>query len=317
MDSDMKLTVNESDLLQRRIGKHTMFLDKTDTGISQVLIKHSGKEGWAREPEFMEIINEEVTEGMVAFDLGANVGLVTLLLADLVGEGGHVYAVEPSPCNFDILNRNIKQNNYSERVSASQVAISNTNGTSKFFISTASNLHGLLESRHTENAIDVKVQMADDFFKDKPLPNFIKMDIEGAEVEAIEGMLETLKKANSPVKILIETHPMYYTPDRALEPKLRTLLEYGFNIKYVITTGQSNPPYFAERGYTPSRIFKSSTWNRSIFSDVSNEDAIDATCGQHRQIIKRPLRSCLSKPWLFFNRSMVNNRIVRGIFLEK
>ena len=119
------------------------------------------------------------------------------------------------------------------------------------------------------------------------------------------------------MKILIETHPMYYTAERALEPKLKILLEYGFNIKYVITTGQPNPPFFAERGYTPSKIFKSSTWNRSIFKNISNEDALNATCGEHSQIVKRSLRSCLAKPWLFFNRNLVNNRIVRGIFLEK
>ena len=44
-------------------------------------------------------------------DLGANIGYYTLILAQLVGKSGHVYAFEPDPLNFEILSKNVKENN--------------------------------------------------------------------------------------------------------------------------------------------------------------------------------------------------------------
>ena len=84
-----------------------IYLDKKDPGISRTLIKPKFFRKWHREPEFMDIIEKEVTKGMVAFDLGANIGYVTLCLANLIGKQGHVYAVEPSPHNFEILKNKI------------------------------------------------------------------------------------------------------------------------------------------------------------------------------------------------------------------
>ena len=100
MNPSMKFHLIESDLIKRKIGNHLMFLDRKDLGISKTLIKTPRWRKWPREPEFMEIIQDEVREGMVAFDLGANIGYVTLILAELVGPSGHVYAVEPNPRNF-------------------------------------------------------------------------------------------------------------------------------------------------------------------------------------------------------------------------
>ena len=164
----------------------------------------------------MDIIDSEVREGMVAFDLGANIGYVTLQLAERVGSKGRVYAVEPSPENFTILSRNIELNHYSDRVVLYETAISNRNGTSQFYISKSSNLHGLNPSSHTTQSVEVVVQTGDKFFSDKPSPNFIKMDIEGAEVEALEGMRETRERAEPPVKILMEVHSMDYSPQHTL-----------------------------------------------------------------------------------------------------
>ena len=75
---------------------------------------------------------------MVAFDLGANIGYITLILADLVGKNGQVYAVEPSPRNFEILTKNIELNNCADRVSAYQLAISDKDGMTSFFLSSSS-----------------------------------------------------------------------------------------------------------------------------------------------------------------------------------
>ena len=267
-----------------------MFLDKKDNGISKALLRSNGRKKWDREPEFMDIIQTEVHEGMVAFDLGANIGYVTLVLSELVGPKGHVFAVEPSPRNFEILKRNIELNNYSDRVTAFQMAISNQNKTTKFYISKASNLHSLIPSPHTQKTIEVPTKTTDDFFKDKPFPNFIKMDLEGGEVEAFQGMMKTMAKAKPPVKILVEVHPMYYTSERSFEKELQKMVDLGFRAKYVVSAGIAEPDFFKERGYKPKKIYYESPWYRGVYTDVSSRDMILASNHCHTQIIKKPLK---------------------------
>ena len=317
MPSTIGIDSLENSLVNLKVGKHHMFLDKDDTGISRVLIKKHRSNKWPREPEFMDIITEEVTEGMVAFDLGANIGYITLILADLVGKNGRVYAVEPSPRNFEILTKNIELNNCTDRISAHQLAISDKDGTTSFFLSSSSNLGGLTSSGHTNASIEVEVQMSNTFFSDKPCPNFIKMDIEGAEVEAIAGMIETLSKAKLPVKILMETHPDYYQDGRNLEPCLQRLFEIGFETKYVITAGTAWPDFFIKKGYKPQRVYHTGTWSRGVYSKISEKDVIDAACNLHPGSFKRSFRSCLKRPWMLFNRTVTTKKVVRGILLEK
>ncbi|MBC8488000.1 MAG: FkbM family methyltransferase [Bacteroidetes bacterium] len=314
---DYPQQINNTDLIQKKVGNHEMLLDKTDHGISRVLIKKSNSRKWPREPEFMDIITDEISDGMVAFDLGANIGYITLIMADKVGESGHVYAVEPDPRNFAILEKNIRLNNYTERVSSYQTAISNRNGTCRFFLSRSSNLGSLHATGNTKGAIDVTAQTGDTFFSDKLQPDFIKMDIEGAEVEALEGMLKTLEKKKGVVKILMETHSMYYNPEDSLKQQLIKLFEIGFRAKYVITAGIPKPFFFASRGYEPCRIYNSGYWTRGVYTGISNEDVFDSVRNMHTELIKVPFKKCLLRPWHFFNRTVHSHKIVRGLFLEK
>ena len=315
MDSPQK--INSADLIKKTDVIHEMLLDQTDHGISRVLIKKSNSRQWPREPEFMDIITDELSEGMVAFDLGANIGYITLIMADMVGKNGHVYAVEPDPRNFVILEKNIRLNNYTERVSTYQTAISNRNGTCRFFHSKSSNLGSLCATGNTNGVIDVAVQTGDEFFSDKVLPDFIKMDIEGAEVEAIEGMLKTLEKKRGVVKILIETHSMYYNPEDSLKQQLIKLFEIGFRVKYLITAGVPKPFFFASRGYKPCKVYSSGYWTRGVYRGISNEDVLESVRNLHTELIKKSFKKCLIRPWQFLNRTVHSLKIVRGLFLEK
>ena len=143
------------------------------------------------------------------------------------------------------------------------------------------------------------------------------MDLEGAEVEAIEGMFETLTRAKPPVKILLEVHPMYYSAERNLADQLHKLIDIGFHSKYVISAGLAKPDFFVERGYMPKKVYFSGSWSRGVYSGVSNHDMIAAACYPHKQLIKRLLRNCLKRPYLLFNRTIHSNKIVRGLLLEK
>lgn len=294
----------ENGLIKRKIGNHLMYLDPKDNGISKTLRRMTPK-GQMREPAFMHIVKQEVREGMVALDLGANVGYVTLTLAELIGEAGTIYALEPEPRNFNILSKNIFLNGYDKFVYPYQLGGSNKIGSLRFYKSGKSNLGGMYKTEHTNAVIDVPATTMDGFFKDKKSPNFIKMDIEGHEVEVLEGMYETLKNSPPPVKILMEVHPGYYSEEHSLEVQLRRLLEIGFRTKYVVSAGIAQPDFFIENGYKPFKVYKiaQTKFERGIYTNISDEHMLIAACRKHRQ---------------FNNRlNIYVNHIVRAIMIEK
>ena len=102
-------------LILKDFGENKMYLLKDDPGISRTLRKSHGYQN--REVEFMSLIRKHVKMGQVCFDIGANIGYLTLILAKLVGPTGIVYAVEPKPANYKVLKKNIRLNEYKNIIS--------------------------------------------------------------------------------------------------------------------------------------------------------------------------------------------------------
>lgn len=296
------LLTSEDKLVRKQIGNHVMYLDLKDSGVSATLMRM--KPGSPdRETAFMKILRQELKEGMTVIDIGANIGYVTLIMAELVGPSGKVYAIDPNPNSFRVLVKNIQANGYTDFVFPYQMGISNTNGVSKFYVSDKWNLSGMSATKHSKQVINIPVTTLDDFMKDKGYPDFIKMDIEGHEVEALEGMYWTLKNADRPVKILIEVHQIYYSENHSLEKQLRKLLDISFNTKYVISAGVARPDFFAMHGYEPVEVFYTGGSYRGIYTKVSNEHMLMAACHEHDQFIE--------------HRNLQTKKIVRAIMIEK
>lgn len=300
--SILNLFTKKDILIKRKIGNNIMYLDLKDSGLSTALMRM--KPGSPdREPAFMKILRQEVKEGMTVIDIGANIGYVTLIMAELVRPSGRIYAFEPEPRNFKILDQNIEINGYSDFCTPYQIGISNRNGVAKFYVSDMSNLSSMVSGKHVRRSIEVEVRTLDDFMKDKDSPNFIKMDIEGHEVEALEGMYQTLRNAEPPVKILMEVHPGSYSENHSLEKQLRRLIDIGFNTKYVVSAGVAKPDFFAIHGYEPAEVFYTGGWYRGIYTDVSNEHMLMAACHEHKQFIKY--------------RNLYSDKIVRALMIER
>jgi len=296
----------EKGYIKRNIGNHIMYLDPNDakTGISQTLRRmQPGKPD--REPCFMHILKEEVKSDMVTLDLGANIGYITLIMAEIVGKKGKVYALEPDENNFKILTENIKLNGYKNVISPYHLGGSNKTGNLIFYRSSASNLGSMTKTKHANIPVKVPVTTMDEFFKDKEYPNFIKMDIEGHEVEVLESMCKTFKDNSFPTKILMEVHPQYYSENHNLEIELKKLVNIGFKTKYVVSAGIAEPAYFIENNYKPliSYDIPGTKLARSIYANVSDEHMFFATCGNHR----------------YFNKKLnkYTNHIVRALMLER
>lgn len=147
--------------------------------------------------------------GMVVIDAGAHVGYYTLLVARQVGEQGKVYAFEPEPTNFSLLQQNVALNGYGNVV-ATKAAVSNLVGSATLYLTSldsgrhSTHRHGLPDG----GAVAVAATTLDAFLKAQgwPVVDLIKVDVEGAELDVLEGMSQLLGRPGE-LKLIIEFNP--------------------------------------------------------------------------------------------------------------
>jgi len=236
-----------------------------------------------REPCFMSILKEEAN-GDLALDVGANIGYTTLHLCNHMKR---VIAIEPDDRTRNLLKYNIKLNNLCDKVSIYSFAISNKKDTVKIYLNEKPNLSSLvkpnkiIKNKKFVETKKIKTRTIDSL---GVLPNFIKMDIEGYEIEALEGAMITLSNVKY-CKILLEVHPQYYHKKRNFEKTIRKLLKIGFKFKYLVSAGIAQPLLFKNKGYKPERIVQCNEYERGIYSNISEEDAINFSCHSHIEYV--------------------------------
>jgi FkbM family methyltransferase len=151
-----------------------------------------------------KILQKELKDARLFIDVGAHVGYYTLLASKIAKE---VIALEPDPFNYKLLRINLRINGISN-VYALNIAASNYTGTG-IFASYIKNIGKLLTQKSNRDnnmsRIKIKVVKLDDLLlKIGKNPDVIKIDVEGSEIQVLEGLQETLIKG---VKcLMIEVH---------------------------------------------------------------------------------------------------------------
>ena len=162
------------------------------------------------ETEMIQAIYDFVKPGMTVYDIGANIGYMSLVFSQAVGERGRVYAFEPLPDNEKRIQTHIALNSLQKVVTVVPYAVSDRAGRQTFLVHKLHAMGKLFGSSGREATYDKQIEMdtlcLDDFvFKaNHPEPDLIKIDIEGGGVTAIPGMSQVLKK-NRPI-IFMELH---------------------------------------------------------------------------------------------------------------
>jgi FkbM family methyltransferase len=151
------------------------------------------------EPEVARKLIEILQPGMTVCDIGANIGFLTLLAARLVGPAGRVYAFEPVPDNFRILQQNIARNGH-KNVTTFQKAVSEHNGVARIHISDFCGCHSLLPNPAQDSGRTIEVEMVRlDSLPDLRHVDLIKIDTEGTELSVLRSFGST-----RPTHILLE-----------------------------------------------------------------------------------------------------------------
>ncbi len=181
-------------------------------GMQMQLDLRSEKDYWlgTYEPELLRAIAHFVKPGQTAFDIGANIGYVSLAMAKAVGSSGTVVAFEPLPTNLARLKANLALNPAGKRVELIAAAVGAHAAQDQFLVHKSGGMGKLQASlgRDTEyeETLTVEVIALDDWLasSDRSPPDLIKIDVEGGEVAAITGMREILEKHRP--TLLIELH---------------------------------------------------------------------------------------------------------------
>ena len=143
-------------------------------------------------------------DGAVVYDVGANVGFHTLAFARTVGQRGLVCAFEPQSLIYKLLKENITKNNL-RNVIAFNAAVTRVNGRVRFQLPMENQLgsinygsaHIVVSSDAKCNAYDVDGISIDSCVL--PAPDLIKVDVEGAEFEVLQGARRTIANCRPPI----------------------------------------------------------------------------------------------------------------------
>lgn len=146
-------------------------------------------------------LTQLLTPGAVFFDVGAHVGFYTLLAASRVGSEGRVFAFEPFPRNTAFLEKHLRLNHV-ENATLFKAAVADTPGSAHFQEGEASSMGHIADT----GTITVEQVSLDSLYEAGrlPLPDFIKIDVEGAELRVLEGARRILTEGQP--TLFLATH---------------------------------------------------------------------------------------------------------------
>ena len=182
-------------------------------GVRLVLDLQREKDYWlgTYEPELQTAVRDWIKPGMLIYDVGANIGYVSLLLRRQAGKDGRVLAFEALPANLERLRVNLEISGLGADVEIVPAAVVDGERSIKFLVGLSGGMGKAEGSAGRqdlpyESAIEVRGISLDHFVFDEgnPPPELVKIDIEGGEVLAFPGMRRVLREKR-PV-IFLEIH---------------------------------------------------------------------------------------------------------------
>jgi FkbM family methyltransferase len=158
-------------------------------------------------PAEYEAFRSAVQPGVVALDVGANVGSYSILLGQWVGPGGKVFAFEPADAVYAGLVAHIALNRLEGIVEPVAAAVGEMEGSAPFVAASTAG-EGRLAASSERPSGSVPMNTIDAFCRARGIdPAFIKIDVEGWELSALRGARETIRRNRGRLALFVEMHP--------------------------------------------------------------------------------------------------------------
>ena len=218
----------------RKIGQN-LYILKPLVSLTRLLLNSKYEE------KFDEYTVSRIPTGAVVWDVGANVGFFTNRFSKAVGDKGMVVAFDPSPNCISVLSKKFSDN---ANVVIEPVGLADIAGQTDFSLKGGTDPTGGIGARDDHNvSVTVNISTGNDYILEHPkrVPNFIKMDVEGYEYEALMGMTSVLSSKGC-CGVFVEVHFLELTKRNMSDAptKIVRLLEsYGFVITWI------DPSHFA------------------------------------------------------------------------
>jgi len=184
-------------------------------------------ERFGDEEENTRHLVDQIRSDDVVFDVGACIGMIAVHAA---AKGAHVVAFEPDPSYRRRLQRNLRLNRLHRRVRVEPMAITDRVGPVTLFTDGVEGWSPSLGTKGGRGSVEVPGTTVDAYVAASGLrPTILKVDIEGAEGQALEGASRTLAGDHPPRLVFLELHPEYL-PQFATtrEAVLKHLTEAGY-----------------------------------------------------------------------------------------
>ena len=178
-------------------------------------------------------------KGKIIFDIGGFVGICTLFFARAVTGRGKVFTFEPNPQNYKEIITNLKINNI-KNVKVLNIGVSSRKGKKRLLYNPRESARGTYDEKIKKNMkknfknvkeISISVDTIDNLINKGQIerPDFVKIDVEGAEMDVLEGMIETVSKYKP--ELFIEIHGANLEQKKSIA---RNLLNYMTQNNYSI-----------------------------------------------------------------------------------
>ena len=162
------------------------------------------------EPYETSLVLALLRPGHVCVDVGANIGYFSILAAAVVGEAGAVFAFEPDPENFALLQANAVLNKQQHRITAVQAALSTQAGAGELFLS-EDNLgdHQIYAAGEQRKSVQIALLNGSEYLGERlQRLDLLKVDTQGSEYQVMVGLMPLLLAIPGATHILIELTPL-------------------------------------------------------------------------------------------------------------
>ena len=162
------------------------------------------------EPYETSLLIDLLRPGAVFVDVGANIGYFSVLAASIVGDDGAVFAFEPDPENFRLLEANLALNDLHQNVTAIPAALAEQDRAGQLYLS-EDNLgdHQIYAVDDQRESVQIKLLNGGAFLEDRlQRLDLLKVDTQGSEYQVIKGLMPLLLELATAPHILLELTPL-------------------------------------------------------------------------------------------------------------